>query len=185
MTRCSREACGRTRPEWLIRRAGLGLRVDGAWFCSDACVAADAARRLRAARAPQDASRLPAVRLGAVLRQQGAITDLQLNEALTAQRASGLRLGAQLLLLGHLSESNLLRALAAQQGIRFVAAVDAAAVRQAPGALTIDEVHALGLVPFRAEDDVLYVACAAPVRRTAIAALATLTRREVEAFLVT
>jgi hypothetical protein len=160
------------------------LRVDGAWFCSDACVAADAARRLREARAPQDAARAPAVRLGAVLRQQGSITEPQLNEALDAQRASGLPLGAQLMQLGHASETNVLRALAAQQGIRFVTSVDAAAVRHAPGGLTGDEVRGLGLVPFRADYDVLYVACAAPVRRAAIAALASLTKRDVEAFLV-
>src|SRR5215510_14151889 len=41
----------RWRPDFTVRFAKLGIHMDGDWYCSDACVAATAARRLLDARA--------------------------------------------------------------------------------------------------------------------------------------
>ena len=136
MAHCSREFCRRWRPDLIIRVAKLGLTVDGEWFCSNGCVEADAVRRLRDARRRDFDSRAPALRLGAVLLHQGVVTLRQLSEALEAQRTSGLRLGEQLQTLGHVTREVVLRALSAQNGISYLATVDPASVRTAPGGLT-------------------------------------------------
>jgi len=168
----------------LIKLAKLGFTVDGEWFCSNRCVEADAVRRLRQARSRELTPRAPGLRLGAVLLHQGVVTLRQLSEALEAQRTSGLRLGAQLQTLGHASREVVLRALSAQNGISYLATIDLASVRTAPGGLTIDEVRALGVVPFRETGDTLLIACAAPVPYSAIGALEVLLGRKVQPYLV-
>jgi type II secretion system (T2SS) protein E len=184
MARCSRESCRRWRPDLLIHVARLGATVDGEWFCSNVCVEADAVRRLRDARHRSVPTHTPALRLGAVLLQQGVVTLGQLREALEAQRTSGLRLGEQLQTLGHATREVVLRALSAQNGIRYLATIDAASVRTAPGGLSTDEVRALGIVPFRETEEELLIACAAPVPYSAIGALEALTHRKVQPYLV-
>lgn len=185
MARCSHSACGRWRPDLGVQLLRLGLRVDQAWFCSAGCVSASASARLRHAGgqpAPRGPSQVP---LGTVLLQQRGITAAQLREALAGQIKSGLRLGDQLLQLGYASRDVVLRALSAQCGVPYLAAIDRATVRQAPGQLSADEVRALGLVPFREVGERLSVACRAPLPRTAIAALGRLTGRVIEPYLVT
>jgi hypothetical protein len=184
MAHCSRESCGRWRPTLIVRWAKLGLTVDGEWFCSNGCVEADAVRRLRTARSRELAPRAPALLLGAVLLHQGVVTLRQLSEALEAQRSTGLRLGAQLQTLGHASREVVLRALSAQNGISYLATIDTAAVRTAPGGLSGDEVRALGIVPFRESDEEVLIACAAPVPYSAIGALQVLSGRKVQPYLV-
>lgn len=184
MAQCSREDCHRWRADVIVRWAKLGLHVDGAWFCSHACVEADAARRLRQVRPREVSPRAPALRLGAVLLHQGVVTPRQLSEALDAQRATGLRLGAQLQRLGLANREVVLRALSAQNGVRYLATIDPTSVRTAPGGLSSDEVRALNLVPFSETDEQLMVACAAPMPHSAIAALQELTGRLVEPYLV-
>ena len=168
----------------IIRLAKLGLTVDGEWFCCNGCVEADAVRRLRDARRRDVESPAPALRLGAVLLHQGVVTLRQLSEALEAQRTTGLRLGEQLQTLGHVTREVVLRALSAQNGISYLATVDPASVRTAPGGLTTDEVRALGIVPFRENEEELLIACAAPVPYSAIGALQALSGRKVQPFLV-
>src|SRR5262249_32314849 len=141
--------CNRWRPDALIRYAKHGFHVDGQWFCTSTCVAADAVRRFQ--RRPPLRSVIPPVpplRLGVLLLHPGAITPAQLREALNAQRESGLRLGAELQQLGLTGHEAILKALAAQAGISYLTVVDAERVRSAPGGLCRDEVRALGLVPF-------------------------------------
>ena len=184
MAHCSRESCRRWRPDLLIQVAKLGLTVDGDWFCSNGCVEADAVRRLRDARSRAVPTHTPALRLGAVLLQQGVVTLRQLREALEAQRTSGLRLGEQLQTLGHASREVVLRALSAQNGISYLATIDSTAVHSAPAGLSVDEVRALGIVPFRETDEEVLVACTAPVPYSAIGALEVLSGRKVQPFLV-
>jgi MshEN domain len=184
MAQCSRDGCGRWRPDLIVRWAKLGLHVDGAWFCSNGCVEADAARRLRDVRPRDLAPRAPALRLGAVLLHQGVVTSRQLGEALDAQRTTGLRLGAQLQTLGHVTRDVVLRALSAQNGVSYLTTIDPGLVRTAPGGLGKDEVRALGIVPFRETEDELLIACAAPVPYSAIGALQTLSGRTVLPYLV-
>ena len=132
----------------------------------------------------ESAGALPPLRLGALLRYQGAITQAQLDAGLAAQQRSGLRLGAELQRLGFVSSATLVRALAAQAGVSFLTAVDLTRVGRAPGGLSADMVRALGLLPFEAQDRRLQVICTAPVPRPALRAMARLTGWTAEPFLV-
>jgi len=58
-------------------------------------------------------------RLGTLLVEEALITEEQLQEALTAQKASGDQLGEALVKLGHISEESLYRFLAIQHGLEF------------------------------------------------------------------
>jgi hypothetical protein len=129
---------------------------------------------------------LPPLRIGALLRHQGAITQAQLDEALASKRKSGLRLGAELQRLGHVSSATLVRVLAAQAGVSYLTSVDPSRVRRAPGGLSLDMVRALGLLPFEAEmpERRLRVLCTAPVPRPALRAMARLTGWTAEPYLV-
>ena len=169
----------------LVRRAKLGLWVDGAWFCSEGCVEATITDRLHEATRRTVRGPTPRARLGALLVRQGAITAAQLAQALESQATSGLRLGAELQRLGYADRETVLRALSAQSGVSYLAAIHPASVRHAPGELTADEVRALGVVPFQAaEGGTMLVACPAPLPRTALAALQALVGCRVEPYLV-
>lgn len=178
MPLCAKEDCGRWRPATMVRVARLGLRVDGKWFCSPDCVASEAADRLRAAGARSAAARgQTPLRMASLMVHMGAITPAQLKTALASQKSSGLRIGAELRRLGFADTATVLRALAAQAGISYLGAADPACVRLAPGGLCAEEVRALGVVPIRIADEeqVIAVACAAPVPWAALTALGELT----------
>ena len=59
-------------------------------------------------------------RLGDLLRQAGAISEKQLEEALERQRSTGLYLGATLIAMGVLTEERLLKTLQQQLGLPLV-----------------------------------------------------------------
>lgn len=185
MARCAAEACGRWRPELLVRR-GLGVNVDGMWFCSKACVERMARRRLIEARPV--AAGIPAVppmRLGALLRHHGVCGAEAIELALTAQQGSRLKLGEQLCAMGAAERESVLRVLAAQAGVGYLASVDVSTVRDAPGGLSPHAVRALGLVPISGvEEGRIRVACSAPVPRRALGALRRLTGWVPEPYLV-
>jgi hypothetical protein len=174
MPRCGEATCGRWRPALGPRLIG-GAQLNGTWYCSPACLECAVRRGLTRA---DDGAAPPAprgaLRLGAILRHQGAITQAQLAEALQSQRRSGLRLGMELQRLGLASSPMVVRALASQAGMSYLTTIDLALVRRAPGGLTGDTVHALGLVPFEADPDrrLLHVICTAPPPRAAFQALA-------------
>lgn len=184
MARCSRNECRRWRPDTAIRLLGWGLSVDHAWFCSRRCVEAQAARRLRDVQQRADTLVAAAPKLGTILVQQRKITPRQLTTALDAQQASGLRLGTQLRTLGFVTRDGVLGALSAQSNVKYLASIDHQSVRTGPGGLSVDEVRALGLVPFGESGDELLVACAAPVPTAAVGALQALIGRPVQPFLV-
>ncbi len=184
MAQCSRNVCRRWRPDLAVSLAGLGLLVDGAWFCSRACVEAEAAAKLEQVRTRQRTSRPVPRRLGTVLMQRRTVTAQQLGHALEAQRSTGLRLGAQLQRMGFASRDDVLLALSAQHGVSYLASIDLGTVRTAPGRLTADEVRALGVIPFRETPEALMVACAAPLPQAALDALGVLSGRTIQPFLV-
>jgi hypothetical protein len=184
MARCSHSECGRWRPDFAVRVFGLGLQVDDDWFCSNPCVEAVAVERLRAARERSSMPRRPLRRLGTIMLQERTLTLAQLTTALEVQRETRLPLGVQLQRLGFATRDAVLKALASQNGVGYLATVDLAAVRSAPGGLSPDEVDALGVVPFRAQDNRLLVACPAPLPCAALDALESLTGFEIEPFLV-
>jgi hypothetical protein len=185
MARCSRQECRKWRPDALIRCAKLGLWIDRRWFCSDTCVEAAAARRLRNVPRREVSWPWPRLPLGAVLVRQGTITTRQLRDALESQRQSGLRLGAELQRLGYVDAETVLRALSTQAGVSYLSTIDPSSVKSAPGGLSADEVRALGIVPFRAVyENTLLVACTAPLPRAALGALEALIGCTVEPYLV-
>jgi len=181
MPRCADAACRVWRPVG-------GLRLNGNWYCSRACVERAALNGLgEPLAAAQGRASLPPPRLGVLLRHAGVITEQQLREALAAQEQSKCRLGQQLERMGLAGPEAVLRALAAQAGVSYLWNFDTARVRQAPGGLTRSMVRALGLVPFEtdATGTRLHVICAAPLPRTAIRAMTRLTGWQLEVFLVT
>ena len=187
MARCSHDACGRVRPDFLLRYTRMGLRVDGAWFCSPSCVETATAQRLRGVRrGGSPLHPVPPLRLGVLLLHQGAVTSTDLAQALSAQRESGRRLGAELLHRGLAHAEAVLKALAAQAGARYLTAVDPACVRSGPGGLSRDEVQALGVLPIQVveAERLMLVACPAPLPRAALSALRQLTRMTPDPLLV-
>ncbi|MDP1569093.1 MAG: hypothetical protein Q8L86_03745 [Vicinamibacterales bacterium] len=187
MARCARTECGTWRPDLLVRYSGLGAALDGQWFCSRACLEADARVRLdKPARLSLPSLSMPPLRIGVLLVHQGVITALQLRDALAAQKLSGLRLGAQLRAMGIAEARDVLRGLAAQAGVGYLTSVDPESVREAPGRLSQDAVRALSLVPIESDAELkrLRVACVAPVPRTALGALSELTGWSIEPLLV-
>jgi hypothetical protein len=174
MPRCGEAACGRWRPALGTRLSG-GTQLNGQWYCSPSCLESAVHRGLMGQDEPSAAAgSRGSLRLGAILRHQGAITQEQLTEAVASQRRSGLRLGAELQRLGHVPSHVIVRALAAQAGMSYLTTVDLALVRRAPGGLSANTVRALGLVPFEADSAgrLLHVICTAPPPRAAFRALA-------------
>lgn len=186
MARCASDTCTRWRPGVLTGMSGI--TVDDRWFCSDRCVETRVRQLLadQPAPAPQVPSSAPRLRLGALLRHQGALSADQLHEALEQQRVSGLRLGAQARAMFGIDGALVLRALAAQAGTRYLTAIDPATVHDAPGGLSRETIEALGLVPFSAPDraGVVRVASTAPVRWDAVSALRRLAGWTPEPYLV-
>jgi hypothetical protein len=187
MARCTRNDCRRWRPDILVRYAGVGLQVDGGWFCSPACVESVTEQRLRSVRGQAgQMPPVPTLRLGVLLLHQGVLTSADLAKALAAQRLSGRQLGAELLHLGLADVAGVLRGLAAQAGVSYLPAVDPVCVRNAPGGLSLDEVRALGVVPIHVDESnrTLVVACQAPMPRAALSTLRQLTGWTPEPLLV-
>lgn len=193
MARCAREECSRWRPDLLldlslIGRARRGVRFEESWYCSRACLEAVARDRLVDATMTWGSGGIhgSAMRLGAVLRHQRAITQDMLRDALAEQQETGLRLGEQLIEMGAIGVHDVIRALAAQAGVGYLPEVDPQIVRSGPGGLSRDAVRALGVVPIEASQALrtLKVACAAPLPRLALAALRELTGWAVVPFVV-
>jgi hypothetical protein len=186
MAKCANERCGRWRPDLLARRGRSGLSFDERWFCATACLAEHTQRILLDARAPEPtrSSGMPALRLGTLLVHQQVVTQELVRFAVRAQRQTGRRLGSQLLALGLVNEEEVVRALAAQAGIAYVTSIDAERVLDGCAGLSREAVRALGLVPFELRGGRLRVACVAPLRRLALAALREMTGHVVEPFMV-
>lgn len=174
---CSRNTCGKRQLSFLPGRA-VGVTVDGEWYCSSACVESIARERLSALLPTGLATREDGLRmrLGGWLRHIGAITDVQLAQAVEAQAQSGLRLGDQVVRLGFVSPESVLRALAFQAGVPYLKQLDSANVRRGPGGLSRDAVRALSVVPFAEPSrGAIKVACLAPLPRLSLAAFRRLT----------
>lgn len=187
MPRCADAACGRWRPEFLAPRWASGIRFNGRWYCSRACVEHAAREGLDAPAIPAaPTTALPPLKLGVLLRHLGALSEADLTSALESQRESGLRLGAELRRRGLVAADAILRALAAQGGISYFTIFDVGRVTRGPAWLPTQTVRALGLVPFEVDDTQkkLRVVCSAPVPRTAMRALLKLTGWTAEPYLV-
>ena len=187
MPRCADPRCGRWRPALRAPQWMAGIRMNDAWYCSRACVETAAREGLDGRAKPAaTVAPLPPLKLGVLLRHQGAITEPQLDLALAMQRASGLPLGAQLQQLGFVGPDPILKSLATQSQVSYLTTFDVAKVQRGPGGLPAETVRALGVVPFEADEArrVLRVICTAPVPRTALRALVKLTGWTPEPYLV-
>ncbi|MEP7116894.1 MAG: hypothetical protein ABI880_04900 [Acidobacteriota bacterium] len=187
MSQCAHSTCTRT-PSWWRARTEPGATLDEQWYCSQACVEAVMLERLSGPRTlgrVEGVPRLPAVRLGALLRHRRACPPEQIDAALQAQTASRMRLGEQLRSMGAVAPDALLRALADQAGVSYLATVDPLRVREAPGGLSLDAIQALGMVPISPPDGGrIRVAFPAPVPRAALSAFRQQTGWTPEPFLV-
>ena len=180
MPRCADLDCRR----WRLFGA---LQFNGSSYCSRACVERAALAGLDEPAATTGRPRsLPPLKLGVLLRHAGVITDTQLDAALIVKARTGLKIGEQLEQLGFADADAVLRALAAQAGVSYLSTFDVARVRRAPISLPIAMVRALGLVPFEADEigQRLHVISAAPLPRAAIRAMARLTERAIDVYLV-
>ena len=187
MARCAQTDCGRWRPDALVRTRRVGLRFDGAWYCSSACLATQTRAVLRAVHATAPSlPPSPVQPLGRWLIQQRTIGPDVLDIALREQRTTGFRLGRQLVELGLATRDEILRGLAAQAGVGYLTHIDIARVRRGAGRLSRDSVRALGVAPFESSPDGerLSVACTAPLPRLALAALREMTGALVDAYIV-
>jgi hypothetical protein len=162
--------------------------MNGEWYCSEACAGAQVRDGVEASARPQPTrpQALPRVKIGLLLVHQGAITPVQLREALAVQPQTRQKLGRLVIEMGFTDAASVVRALATQAGVPCLTAVDAGAVRAYPDVLGSNAVRALGLVPIGADRVTrrVKVACAAPVPRLALGALKELTGWTGEPFLV-
>ena len=184
MPPCASDTCTRQSRWWRLG-ASKGATLDGRWHCSQDCVEAVIHARLAGLSPSQEVRTRPAIRLGALLRHQGAVPPEQIAAALEAQAGSRLRLGEQLRSMGAVDPQALLRALADQAGVSYLAAVDVSRVDEAPGGLSRDAIQALRLVPIGPPDaGRIRVAFPAPVPRTALSIFRQQTGWVPEPFLV-
>jgi hypothetical protein len=163
------------------------MRFNGEWYCSRACVESAAREGLDMPVVAQPSNRaLRHLRIGVLLRYTGLISETQLNDALQSQRTSGRRLGQELQHLGIVRGDVLTRALAGQGNVRYLTTFDVERVKRGPSWLPSATVRALGVVPFEVIEATrtVKVVCAAPVPRSALRALTTLTGWEAEPYLV-
>ena len=187
MPRCADATCGRWRPERLAPRWAAGIRFNGHWYCSRACVENAAREGLDVpAVAAGSATALPPMKLGVLLRHMGAISEAELDEALRSQQSSGRRLGQELQRLRIVGSEPIVRALAAQSNVSYLTSFDVERVMRGPSWLPAATVRALGLVPFDvdAANRRVKVVCAAPVPRSATGAMLKLTGWTAEPYLV-
>lgn len=188
MPRCVDRGCGRWRPDWLADRGhiGSGFRVNGRWHCSRSCIETSVRQWLVVpAEARTVLPQLPPPRLGGLLRHLGHLGPDALNTALEEQRRTGMRLGEQLRALGLIAKEALLRALGTQAGVSYLTAFDVTKVRGCCP-LAEETVRALGLIPFEFDEEGARVSviCRAPVPKSAVRALASLTGWSVAVYLV-
>jgi type IV pilus assembly protein PilB len=117
--------------------------------------------------------------LGQILKDQGAVREGQVQEALAVQRSDGGLIGQILVQLKHCTRADITRALAEQAGL---ASVDLAGVRPAPQALEkVDgnTAHAFGVLPIEFSAGVLTVAISDPLNTAVLEDLRFTTGLEV------
>ncbi len=183
MARCADRSCLRWLPDWLAAR-GWGGAIDGRWYCSRPCLARSVLRRFTELKTEAALRSMPPARLGALLKQRGAVPADFVEQALAAQQGSRLKLGEQLHAMGVDPEA-ILAALAVQSGARCLLSVDPQTVRDAPGGFNPAMVRAIGLVPLsRPDGGHIRMAAPAPVPRRAMNAVRVLTGLVPEAYVV-
>ena len=119
------------------------------------------------------------IRLGDLLVKSGAITQEQLEQALSMQKGAGQRLGSLLIEKGFIRESQLIQALTAQLGVEYIDlnSIDIPADMARILPKSIAKKHTV--VPVKATRSELFLAMADPLNFMAIEEVGTATRRRV------
>ncbi|GDY02099.1 type IV fimbrial assembly protein PilB [Planctomycetota bacterium] len=118
--------------------------------------------------------------LGQILKEQGAIHEGMIQEALQVQRDRGGRIGEVLLQLGHIQHGDLARALAAQAGLEFWDLEKNQPSQEAVAKVDLATARAFGVLPVRLTGKKLVVVLADPVHASMLQDLAFTTGCEIE-----
>jgi type IV pilus assembly protein PilB len=118
--------------------------------------------------------------LGQVLKDQGAVHEGMIQEALMQQRDKGGRIGQILMELGHIGRGELARALADQAGLAFWDLNTQAPQQDAVAKVDLATARAFTVLPVQLKDKVLTIAIADPVNVSMLADLAFTTGCEVQ-----
>jgi len=110
--------------------------------------------------------------LGQILKDQGAIHEGMVQEALMVQRKEGKRIGEILIDLGHIEQSQLAAALAEQAGMPFVDIDSAHPDPEALGKVDASTARAFSVLPLSVEHGCLTVALADPLNVSVLNELA-------------
>src|ERR1051325_1581746 len=100
--------------------------------------------------------------LGQILKEQGAIHEGMVQEALELQRERGGRIGEILLQLGHVQRGDLARALATQAGLEFWDLEQQPPAQDALAKVDLATARAFGVLPVRLQGKSLTVGLAEP-----------------------
>ncbi|MDP6929462.1 MAG: GspE/PulE family protein [Planctomycetota bacterium] len=119
--------------------------------------------------------------IGQILKDQAAIHEGQIQEALTVQREKGGRIGEILLGLEHIERADLAKALAAQAGMPFVDLGTQAPSVDAIGKLDAGTARAFGVIPVSLSGKELTVVLGDPLNASVLTDLAFTTGLEVTA----
>lgn len=118
--------------------------------------------------------------LGQILKEQGAIHEGMVQEALQLQRERGGRIGEVLLQLGHIQRGDLARALAAQAGLEFWDLDQKPPAQEAIAKVDLATARAFGVLPVRLAGKKLTVVLADPVNASMLQDLAFTSGCEIE-----
>ncbi|MBK8101265.1 MAG: type II/IV secretion system protein [Planctomycetes bacterium] len=117
--------------------------------------------------------------LGQILKDQGAIHEGMVQEALEIQRDRGGRIGEILLQQGHIERGALARALATQAGLGFCDLAKETPQQEAIGKVDLATARAFAILPLRLQGKQLTVALADPVNLSMLNDLAFTTGCEI------
>jgi type IV pilus assembly protein PilB len=123
--------------------------------------------------------------LGALLLQDGLVTQAQLDAAIADQGKSGKPLGRILIEMGAIGEIDLVRTLARQMGLEFVDLADYPLDRGASALIAESVARRYAALPIGWEDDKLVVAMADPSNVFALDDIRTITGAEVRTVVAT
>jgi type IV pilus assembly protein PilB len=118
--------------------------------------------------------------LGQILKEQGAIHEGMVQEALQLQRERGGRIGEVLLQLGHIQRGDLARALATQAGLEFWDLDQKPPAQEAIAKVDLATARAFGVLPVRLAGKKLTVVLADPVNASMLQDLAFTSGCEIE-----
>jgi type IV pilus assembly protein PilB len=125
------------------------------------------------------------LKIGEILVAQGAITEVQLNQALQQQRSRRVKVGEALILAGALDEVTLFRALAKQAGLPFVDLDKGKIAPAVAGRIPKDTAVRLRVVPLMEKDGKFVVAVDDPATSLQLDDLSFVLNAPVQAALAT